>query len=164
MTGRLPASTAVLTTAGSAVLIAIVGLVGLGCARSGWTLVVSAAHSPAEYLAAPVGPDDTFALDYVHSVSNSPVTGVFRVTSRGMIEPVRTVFRSFGPGMPWMTGTDYERLEDGSIVVRHDEAPRAEINLWVSPLTQDRFTFKSHVLDLTADTEHAFLIEIRIRR
>ena len=164
MTGRLPASTAVLTIAGIVVLIALAGLVGLRCARSGWTLVVSAAHGPTEYFAAPVGPDDTFALDYVHSVSNSPVTGVFRVTSRGTIEPVRTVFRSFGPGMPWMTGTDYERLEDGSFVVCHDEASRPEITVWVSPLTQDRFTFKSHELDLTAEADHAVLIEIRVRR
>ena len=66
-------------------------------------------HSSTEYFSAPIAPDDTFALAYVHSVSNAPVTG-----------------------------TDYERREDGTIVVRHDEAPRADYRVWVSPLMEDR--------------------------
>jgi hypothetical protein len=154
--------------AAAVILVATVALIVFARQQShvwpSWTLVVSAPHNSKEYYSAPVRPDDTFTLAYVHSVSNAPVIGEFRVTSSGMLAPVSTAFRAFGPGMPWTVGIAYERLADGSILVRHEEEPRDEIRLWVSPLTLDRFAVGDHEIDLTAGAEREVLVEIRVRR
>ena len=129
-----------------------------------WTLVVSAPHQDAVRYRAAVSPGDIFSLTYLHSVSKSVVSGSFRVTGDALIEPVDTVFRSFGPGLPWTADADYHQLDDGSMLVRHNEPPRSEIRVWVSPLTRDRLTVKGLEIDLTADAERATLIEIRIEQ
>ncbi|TVQ37656.1 MAG: DUF1850 domain-containing protein [Spirochaetaceae bacterium] len=138
----------------------------LGGARApsrAWTLVVSAPHEDGERFRSTVVPGDTFTLTYVHSVSRSVVSGSFRITDDALIEPVDTVFRSFGPGLPWTPGAEVDRLEDGAMVVRHDEPPRREIRVWVSPLTLDRLSLGPHEIDLTAGADRATLIDIRVR-
>ncbi len=129
-----------------------------------WTLVVSAPHQDAVRYRAAVSPGDVFSLTYVHSVSRSVVSGSFRVTADALIEPVDTVFRSFGPGLPWTPDADYRRLDDGAMLVRHHEPARSEIRVWVSPLTRDRLTLKGSEIDLSAESERATLIEIRIEQ
>lgn len=129
-----------------------------------WTLVVSAPYQGVVRYREAVSPGDLFWLTYVHSVSKSVVSGSFRVTDDALIEPVDTVFRAFGPGLPWTPDADYRRLDDGSMLVRHHEPARSEIRVWVSPLTRDRLTLKGSEIDLSADAERATLIEIRIEQ
>ncbi|TVR31774.1 MAG: DUF1850 domain-containing protein [Spirochaetaceae bacterium] len=132
--------------------------------NASWTLVVSAPHQDAVRYRAAVSPGDVFSLTYVHSVSRSEVSGSFRVTADALIEPVDTVFRSFGPGLPWTPDADYRRLDDGSMLVRHHEPARSEIRVWVSPLTRDRLTVNGTEIDLSAESERATLIEIMIQK
>ena len=146
-------------------LLLLSSVLPAAAARStSWTLVVSAPHQGAVLYRASVCPGDIFLLTYVHSVSKSVVSGSFRVTDDALIEPVDTVFRSFGPGLPWTPDADYRRLDDGSMLVRHHEPARSEIRVWVSPLTRDRLTLKGSEIDLTADAERATLIEILIHK
>ena len=126
--------------------------------------MVSAPPNSAVGFRTQIVPGDSFSLTYVHSVSKSVVSGSFRITRDGGIQPVSTVFRSFGPGLPWTPDADYELLEDGSILVRHHEPAREDIRLWVSPLTRERLSVKEHEIDLTAGSERETLIEIRVRK
>ncbi|TVR05695.1 MAG: DUF1850 domain-containing protein [Spirochaetaceae bacterium] len=85
----------------------------------------------------PISAGDEFSLHYTHSVSNTPVSGEFRITTDGRIEPTVTRFVSFGPGLPWTPGTDHQTDADGRIVYTHFEDPRDELLLWVSELTAE---------------------------
>lgn len=130
----------------------------------GHEFLVTAPGSNTIIFASVVKPHDVFDLSYLHSVSNSRVTGRFRITGDGGLEPVTTTFLSFGPGLPWSSGERLERLEDGSMVVHHDEPPRDRLRIWVSPLTEDTITLKEQVVRLTTGASDPFLIEISIRR
>ncbi len=119
--------------------------------------------SGTEILAAKTDPGDVFDLSYTHSVSNSRVTGRFRVTDDGGLEPVSTTFRSFGPGLPWGSGEHLERLDDGSMVVHHDEPARDELRIWVSPLTDDTISLGEHFVHVSRQALEPFLIVISVR-
>ncbi len=115
-------------------------------------------------LAARVAPGDVFDLSYTHSVSNSRVTGRFRVTDDGGLLPVTTTFRSFGPGLPWSSGEELELLADGTMIVHHDEPARENLRIWVSPLTEDSLTLGELEVSLTTGTSGPSLVEISTRR
>jgi hypothetical protein len=61
-----------------------------------------------------VEPGDTFGMKYVHSVNKSPVEDVFEILDDNSIMLKKTIFRSFGAGVP--TG-----LEDGQVMEVGDD-------------------------------------------
>ncbi len=146
--------------------VALVGLWGPG-QRGRETvvheLVVIAPGSGTRILAAKADPGDVLDLSYTHSVSNSRVTGRFRITDDGGLEPVHTTFRSFGPGLPWSSGEHLERLDDGTMIVHHDEPARDELRIWVSPLTEDTICFGEHAVHVSRQASEPFLIVISVR-
>lgn len=110
----------------------------------------------------PIEPGDSFELRYTHSVSKSPVVGLFSVTSDSRIQPVHTHYRAYGPGLPWATEL-YTRAEDGSMLVSHEgEAPREELRLWVSALTADTMMLGDRVVELGAGNDAPALRVLRI--
>jgi hypothetical protein len=111
----------------------------------------------------PVGQGDEFTLTYRHSVSNSVVYGTFALTDEGTIEPLTTVFLSYGPGLPMAGGGENTTIEDGVITVYHQEVPREDLRLWVSPLTGETLTIRNETYDLAALSEEPMLIEITLK-
>ena len=95
-----------------------------------------------------VAANDEFSLHYTHSVSNTPVSGEFRITPEGRIQPTVTRFVAFGPGLPWTPGTEHRTDEAGRMVHAHDEDPRDELLLWVSELTAETITLGDEVVRL----------------
>ena len=112
----------------------------LSCGRDDqlWSLQVKDPRSGTVYYEVGTKPGTVFTLSYIHSVSGSPVRGLFKLTAKGKPEPMTTVYSSFGPGLP----LDYNNyiIEDGLITVYHDEDPRENIRLWVSPQTEEMIT------------------------
>ena len=107
---------------------------------------------------------DEFEIAYVHSVSNSPVTGYFRVTEKAEIQPVGTGFSAFGPGLPW-AAEQIERRPDGSMFVRQTEEPtRDELRIWVSGTTADVLRIRGDTIALITEGDPARLIVIRASR
>jgi hypothetical protein len=79
-------------------------------------LIIADAESGAMYGRWPVEEGAEFAIEFIHSVNQSPVRDVFQVRGR-RIWPVATVFSSFGAGMQTDLG-EGERLirdEDGAM-------------------------------------------------
>lgn len=108
----------------------------------------------------PVESKAVFEMSYLHSVSNRTVQGSFEITGEGEIKPLTTTFDSFGPGLPELDGSlDYEIL-DGKFVVYHDEEPRAEISLFVSPLTDDRLYLHGQEYNLASHFDNPTLLRI----
>jgi hypothetical protein len=79
-------------------------------------LVITDAESGALYGRWPVTEGTEFAIEFVHSVNQSPVREIFQVR-RGRIVPVAAVFSSFGAGMQTELGEGEEliREEDGTM-------------------------------------------------
>jgi hypothetical protein len=79
-------------------------------------LIITDAESGALYGRWPVADGTEFAIEFVHSVNQSPVRDIFQVRGR-RIFPVATVFSSFGAGMQTDLGEGEEliREEDGTM-------------------------------------------------
>ena len=127
-----------------------------------WLLVVRAATLNQNIYSITVKPNDQFALSYTHSVSRRPVSGTFIITDRGEIKPLSTEFDSFGPGLPDLEVSTVYEMKDGLIIVYHDEEPREQIRLFVSPLTGERLIINGIEYDLTSHQEKPLLLEIYV--
>ncbi len=123
-------------------------------------LVVEAPGEDQHLYAIPVDSSDVFEMTYLHSVSNRTVQGSFVITGEGEIKPLTTTFDSFGPGLPELDGSLHYEVLDGNFVVYHDEEPRAEISLFVSPLTDDRLYLHGQEYNLASHFEKPMLLRI----
>lgn len=109
-----------------------------------------------------LAPGETFELYYIHSVSKSLVYGGFQVTQNGSIQPLYTVYRAYGPGLPW-AADEHTRTQDGALRISHeDELPRDELRMWVSSLNAARLVVGDEVLELSTGTDQARLVVIRL--
>ncbi|MDR2068836.1 MAG: DUF1850 domain-containing protein [Spirochaetaceae bacterium] len=79
-------------------------------------LVISDASSGRVYGTWRVAEGAEFAVEFIHSVHNSPVRDTFRVRGR-RIKPVATRFSSFGAGMQAELGEGQEMIRDGDALV-----------------------------------------------
>jgi hypothetical protein len=79
-------------------------------------LIIANAESGKVYGRWPVEEGTEFAIEFIHSVNQSPVRDVFEVRGR-RIWPVATVFSSFGAGMQSELGEGEKliRDEDGTM-------------------------------------------------
>ncbi len=147
-----------------ALLVLSVGL--SACAGSDVSrlqLEVLLGRDTAYYYSTDVVPGDTFELHYIHSVSQSPVFGGFQITPEAHIQPLYTVYRAHGPGLPWPSD-EHTRRDDGALQISHEaEPPREELRLWVSPLTADRLRIHDDVVELSASSDQPRLVVIRVR-
>lgn len=78
------------------------------------SLVISGQETGGQYGAWPLAEGAEFAIEFVHSVNQSPVRDTFRVEA-GRIRPVETVFYSYGAGMQ-------AGLEEGQTLTREGDA------------------------------------------
>jgi hypothetical protein len=99
-------------------------------------LVIEDADTGRVYATRPAPEGMEFAISFVHSVNQSPVTDVFRVEGAG-IRPVEARFRSFGAGIP-------DVLEDGLSLSR--DGP----GLVVTGFRQD-FTELRYIVGVVSD-------------
>jgi len=62
-----------------------------------------------------VSPGDVFSVKYIHSVNKSPIEDVFEIQQDFGIKLTKTVFHSFGAGVPC-------ELEPGQILIRTEDS------------------------------------------
>lgn len=108
----------------------------------------------------PVKAEQVFELEYTHSVTGRMVRGSFQVTGDKKIKPLTSSFDTFGPGLPYLDGSLDYVLENGIFTVFHKEAPREEIGLFVSPLTEEALLVGEQRLELGNLKETPFLVHI----
>ncbi len=128
------------------------------------SLIIENPGTKEVHYAIPCLPGDVFTLAYRHSVSKSMVYGTFALTQRGGIKPLTTSFSSFGPGLPWLDEGVEHTIADGKFTVQHDEEPREEIRLWVSPLTEDSISLNGVTYGLASLADEPVLLRIHVVR
>ena len=85
----------------------------------------------------PVKAGQVFELEYIHSVTGRIVRGSFEITGEKKIKPLTTRFDTFGPGLPYLDESLNYVVENGVFIVFHEEDPRDDIGIFVSPLTRE---------------------------
>lgn len=100
-------------------------------------------------------------LGYIHSVEKVPVLGRFQIAKDGRIQPIETVFASFGAGLP-----SQESGKQGEGWLFKDEShiqPLEELSIMVSPET--RQVLKIGQLEIRLhELQHGERIGVRVRK
>jgi hypothetical protein len=126
-------------------------------------LVISDASSGRVYGAWPVGEGTEFAVEFIHSVHNSPVRDTFRVRGR-QIKAVSTRFNSFGAGMQAELEEGQEMIRDGdALVITGFSRSYKELNLIVGTVSDHLLFINDESIslrDLCGKNAH---IVIRVR-
>ena len=101
----------------------IFSLFSLSCRAAGGELEIRDSESGRVYERLAVGDGGEFAIEFIHSVNQSPVRETFRLEGRA-IRPVSVRFYSFGAGMQadWGEGQTMERDGDAMIITGFDHS------------------------------------------
>jgi hypothetical protein len=127
------------------------------------SLVIEDPRTGTEYYSLSVKPGDRFTLTCRNSVSKSLVKGNFMINDQRQIQPLTTSFTSYGPGLPFDFMEEYQ-IKEGIITVFHNELPREELRLWVTPLTEEMVTFNNRDYPLGSLTETNLLLTIFVEK
>ncbi|MDK3016578.1 DUF1850 domain-containing protein [Pseudodonghicola flavimaris] len=85
--------------AAAALLLPCLPAMASAGAGAGWLCLTETRGEGREIARLPLGPDGTFDLSFIHSVSRTPVTDSYRV-EEGRIVQTRETFMAHGAGLP----------------------------------------------------------------
>jgi len=142
-------------------VLLMVWILPAGCqkANSDWYLFIEDPRCGTTLHAIPVEPGDIFSLQYIHSVTKSPVEGTFMLTENGKIKPLTTSYTTHGIGLPVERYLNF-KIEDGLITVYHEEEPRENIRLWATDLSRETIYLNDQRYPLFTLSDSNLLVEI----
>lgn len=117
------------------------------------------------FYSALVSPDDQFEIHYIHSVEHVDVRGIFRINNDFDIEPVQTIFPSYGAGMPSRVKLEDIIFDKKMMRVRHSNIKLKDLRIFISYIARQKIVFKNVQIDLckkVGDGEIA-VIEVKYR-
>ncbi|WMJ78754.1 MULTISPECIES: DUF1850 domain-containing protein [unclassified Sedimentibacter] len=79
--------------------------------------------------------DDSFSLGYMHSVMKTPAEEFFRVNADNEIVLEKTVYESFGVGLPFLADKNDFEIKDDKFILYTDSVFK-EINMIISPIPE----------------------------
>jgi len=146
------------------VLATVVGawLLGELGGPGGPELVVKDARTSRALLRLLVAPRERFTLSYLHSVSQTRVSGVFEVGVAGDLVVRETSFGSFGPGLPELQKGDQYEIRDGLIRQFGLNQRLPELSVFVHPYTEHRLEIGGRTLDLSGTLPAGTLVRIAV--
>ena len=120
-------------------------IVLLSCKAVGGELVICDSESGKVYERRALGDGGEFAIEFIHSVNQSPVRETFKLEGR-TIRPVSVRFYAFGAGMQtdWEAGQTMERDGDAMVITGFNRA-FSELNYIVG-------TVSDHLLMIGGET------------
>jgi len=129
---------------------------------AGPELVVEDARARRVLLRRLVAPRERFTLSYLHSVSQTRVSGVFEVGAGGDLVVRETSFGTFGPGLPELQPGDQYEIRDGLIRQFGLNQRLPELSLFVHPYTEHRLEVGGRTLDLSGTLPGGTLVRIAV--
>jgi hypothetical protein len=129
---------------------------------AGPELVVKDARASRVLLRHLVAPRERFTLSYLHSVSQTRVSGVFEVGAGGDLVVRETSFGTFGPGLPELEQGDQYEIRDGLIRQFGLNQRLPELSLFVHPYTEHRLEVGGRTLDLSGTLPGGTLVRVAV--
>jgi hypothetical protein len=78
-------------------------------------------------------PDNSFSLGYIHSVMKTPAEEFFYVNNNNEIVLQKTIYQSYGVGLPFLPEEGELSVEDGKFILYMNRTLK-EINMIISPI------------------------------
>jgi hypothetical protein len=111
-----------------------------------------------------LGPDQTFSLSFIHSVSKTRVTDVYEIRA-GKIIQIKEIFKAHGAGLPSSTaepgGISWEKTRDWFIL--HMERPIPKLVVRTDKLYQNRLILAAGTIDLNQWEDQPLFLYIENR-
>jgi hypothetical protein len=111
-----------------------------------------------------VASGDQFKILYIHSVERMDVTGIFRINDHYNIEPLETIFPSYGAGMPSMVGKENLIYERGMMRVKHHDIVLKNLRIFISHIARQKILLKKDQVDLYTKMEDGGIAVITVKR
>lgn len=109
----------------------------------------------------PLGPDKTFSLSFIHSVSQTRVIDVYEIKNKQIIQ-TGEAFKTHGAGLPSSPdepgGISWEKTDDGFVL--NMERPIPKLVVRTNKLYENRLLFPSQVINLNQWDDQALLLFI----
>lgn len=108
-----------------------------------------------------LGPDSSFSLSFVHSVSNTRVIDVYKVRDASIIQ-TRELFKTHGAGLPSNSkepgGVSWEQTKDGFVLHMERDIPKLVVR--TNTTYQNRLHLSSGEVDLNQWEDQPLLLYI----
>ena len=112
-----------------------------------------------------VKPRDIFTVSYTHSVNKSPVDDVFEIQPDDSIMLKKTIFRSFGAGIPFeLEGSQVLRSYDDRMELDNINRRVEQYLLFVGIVADHTFTMHGRQLHLNQLTQPQNTVCFEVRR
>jgi len=114
-----------------------------------------------------VTPGDTFVITYTHSVNKSPVDDVFEIQPDYSIMLKKTVFRTFGVGIPIPSDLGEGKvmnIYDDRMEIDNINMPVKQCLYFVGVIADHRFKMHNLELHLNKLTEPQQTVQFEVRR
>ena len=95
-----------------------------------------------------VSAGDLFEIRYIHSVEHMNVRGIFLINAHYKIEPIETIFPSYGAGMPFIVQKKDFFYKNGMMKIKHHDIELNNLRIFVSHITKQRIFFKNIQIEL----------------
>lgn len=92
-------------------------------------------------------PDSAFSLGYIHSIMLTPCEEYFRVGTNNRINLEKTIYQSYGVGLPFLPEEGELNVEDGKFILEIDRNFE-EINMVLSPIPKHWLKIGDRTYDL----------------
>lgn len=108
-----------------------------------------------------LGPENSFSLSFVHSVSNTRVVDVYKVRDASIIQ-TRELFKTHGAGLPSNSeepgGLSWEQTEDGFVLHMERDIPKLVVR--TNETYQNRLQLPSGEVNLNQWEDQPLLLYI----
>lgn len=110
----------------------------------------------------PVKNTDSFTIKYNHSVARTPVFEIFIIQNE-KIYLKKTIYQSYGAGLPFLNKNDY-KLKNDKFIIDNIDQQLPEILLRVSSYAEHKFIYADNTYKLYSLSEDENLLKIYLER
>jgi len=111
-----------------------------------------------------VSSGDRFEIHYIHSVEHMNVIGVFSINDQYKIEPLETIFPSYGAGMPFLSRDEAPVGEKGNMIIKHQGIELQDLKIFISEITKQKIIFKDSRVFLYKRIQDGGIAALAVRR
>lgn len=111
-------------------------------------------------------PDSRFSLGYIHSVMKTPAEEFFYINENNDIILEKTIYESFGVGLPFLADSKDFELKDGKFIL-YTKRTFKQINMIISPIPKHYLQIgdtKYQLMDILKESDCSITIYVQEKK